>query len=277
MGTRDAVPAAADAARQRRSGRAHAPATGIYRGRILHHRFSPKRRIFTYPVFIFAIDLDEARDLDGRLRLFALERFSLYSLRAADHVGDPGKGIKENVLSLLRERGFAGSVDKVVMVSQLRVLGHVFNPVTFFYCYRGGRPVAWVAEVNNTFRQKHCYAFWDGPAEGAAEFRAEKVFYVSPFMEMDLTYHWRFEPLNEGLMVHVDDYRGEEPVLKTHISGAREPMTDWNLLKAFLRIPFMSAWILAWIHWQALKIWLNRIPQVFRPLDGMKPGWKAGS
>jgi DUF1365 family protein len=253
----------------------HVPRTGIYRGSIVHNRFSPKRHFFTYPVFIFAMDLDEIASWDRKLRLFSHNRFALYSLRDADHLGDPKLGIKANVLDLLRERGFQGSVDRIVMITQYRVLGHVFNPVTFYYCYRDGRAVAWVAEVNNTFHQRHCYAFWDGPAEGPAEFRAEKVFYVSPFMEMGLTYRYRFDPLNEGLAVFIDDYRGEEPVLKTHIAGAWEPMGDWNVLKTFLRFPFMCVWILAWIHWQAMKIWLKKIPQVFRPLDGMKPGWKG--
>lgn len=272
-----AAPAPEAAERPRRAEGRHAPLTGIYRGRILHHRFSPKRHFFTYPIFIFAMDLDEIPHWDRKLRLFGSECFALYSLRAADHIGDPKRGIKANVLALLRERGFQGTVDRIVMITQFRVLGHVFNPVTFYYCYRDGQAVAWVAEVNNTFRQKHCYAFWDGPGQGRAEFRVEKVFYVSPFMEMGLTYRFRFDPLSEGLGVFIDDYKGDDLVLKTHILGNREPLGDWNLLRSFLRLPFISAWILAWIHWQALKIWLRKIPQEFRPLDGMKPGWKAGS
>ncbi len=254
----------------------HTPATGIYRGHILHHRFSPKRHRFTYPIFAFAMDLDEIGTWDRKLRLFGHNRFSLYSLRDADHGGD-GMGIRACVTSLLRERGFRGNIDRIVMITQFRVLGYVFNPVTFYYAYRGGEAVAWIAEVNNTFHQRHSYAFF-GPAtasaDGSVAFRAEKVFYVSPFMDMDLTYEYRFLPLNGRLQVHVDDYRGEEPVLKTLIQGKWEAMTDANLLKSFLRIPFMSVWIIAWIHWEALKIWLKRIPQVFRPLDGMKAGWK---
>ena len=254
------------------------PQTGIYWGRILHNRFSPKRHFFTYPVFIFSMDLDEAGFWSRKLRLFGHNRFSLYTLMDRDHLGGNGAGIKDNVVRLLRERGFRGTVDKIFMVTQFRVLGHVFNPVTFYFCYAAGKPVAYLAEVNNTFHQRHTYAFFGNGQDGAgASFIAEKVFYVSPFMEMDMTYHFRFQPLNGSLGVFIDDYRDGKPVLKTQITGKWSPMGDWPLLKSFLKIPFMCAWIVAWIHWQAIRLWLKKVPQAFRPRDGMKPGWKAAA
>lgn len=254
------------------------PKTGIYWGRIMHNRFSPKRHFFTYPVFVFSMDLDEAGAWSRKLRLFGHNRFSLYTLRDDDHLGRPGSGIKANVLSLLQERGFTGQADKIFMVTQFRVLGHVFNPVTFYFCYDKGRPVAYVAEVNNTFHQRHTYAFFgNGNESGDASFITDKVFYVSPFVDMDMSYHFRFQPLNGSLGVFIDDYRDGKPVLKTRITGKWSPMGDWPLLKSFLKIPFMSAWIVAWIHWQALKLWLKKVPLAFRPKDGMKQGWKAAA
>lgn len=254
------------------------PECGIYWGRIMHNRFSPKRRFFTYPVFIFSMDLDRIGEWDRGLRLFGGNRFSLYSLWDKDHLDAadtdaPEAGIKANVIALLRERGFRDEVDKVFMVTQFRTLGYVFNPVTFYYCYAAGRPVAYVAEVNNTFGQRHCYAFFGD----ANAFLAEKVFYVSPFLEMGMTYRFRFDRLGGRLGVSIDDYQDGRPVLKTRITGEWTPMGDWPLLKSFLKIPFMSAWIIAWIHWQALKLWIGKTPQAFRPHDGMKPGWTAGT
>lgn len=257
------------------------PASGLYRARVLHQRFTPKRNLFTYPVFVFVLDLDEVPALEARLRLFRYNRFSLYSLRDADHLGDPNRPVKENVIALLRERGYTGPVDRVRMVAQLRVLGHVFNPVTFYYCYAGGVEVAHVAEITNTFRQRHSYAFFgggggspdpDGSSDAGGTYLAEKIFYVSPFLEMDLTHAFRFAPLGRTLAVHVDDYKDGRPVIKTWIRGTHRPLTDATLLGAFLRLPFMSAWILGWIHWQALKLWIRRVPLVFRPASGMKPG-----
>lgn len=250
------------------------PRTGIYWGRILHDRISPRRHAFTYPIFIFSLDLDETEAWDRKLRLFGHNRFSLYALRDEDHAG--GKpSIKAHVLALLRERGFSGQVEKVFMVTQWRVLGCLFSPVTFYYCYTGDEAVAYVAEVNNTFHQRYTYAFF--PENRETAFRADKVFYVSPFLEMDMTYHFRFYPLGAKLGVFIDDYREGAPVLKTHIVGEWTPMGDWPLLKSFLKIPFMSARIIAWIHWQALKLWLKKIPLVSRPRDGMKPGFKASA
>jgi DUF1365 family protein len=243
--------------------------TGIYWGRVMHHRFSPKRNYFTYPVFIFAMDLDEIEDWKQSLHFFGHNCFSLYTLRDSDHASVPGRTIKENVLSLLRERGYEEPVDQIVMVTQFRVLGYLFNPVTFYYCYAGGEEVAYVAEVNNTFHQRHSYVFFGGQES----FLAEKVFYVSPFLEMDLSYHFRFKPLEGSWAVYIDDYKAGKAVLKTHIAGKLRPFSDWELLKSFLKIPWMSVWIIAWIHWQALRLWIKKVPGVFRPHDGMKPGW----
>jgi DUF1365 family protein len=256
------------------------PVDGIYWGRIVHHRFQPKRHLFTYPVFIFSIDLDKLHEWNRKLRLFGHNRFSLYTLRDSDHVAGPAAerklSIKESVIALLRERGFTGEVDQIFMITQFRVLGYLFNPVTFYYCYAGGKEVAFVAEVNNTFHQRHSYVFF---GEGRS-FRTDKVFYVSPFLEMDLVYNFRFDPLGPRLGVFVDDYKPgatpDEPetlMIKTHIAGRHEALTDGRLLLSFLRIPYMSAWIIGWIHWQALKLWLKKVPLVFRPKDGMKPGW----
>jgi DUF1365 family protein len=249
------------------------PKTGIYWGRILHNRFRPKAHRFTYPVFIFSMDLDEVASWNSRLLLFAHNGFSLYSLRDSDHGSAPGESLKAKVLNLLRERGFDGGVDKVFMVTQFRVLGYLFNPVTFYYCYRDGAPVAYVAEVNNTFHQRHSYTFFEGAAGGKADFRTDKVFYVSPFVDMGMEYRFRFETLGDKLAVFIDDYENGQAVLKTQITGAWTPFGEWPLLKSFLKIPMMSAWIIAWIHWQALKLWIKKIPVVFRPHDGMKPGW----
>ncbi len=248
---------------------ANGPRTGIYRGRVMHHRFSPKRNYFTYPVFIFAMDLDEIEGWDKKLRFFGHNRFSLYTLRDRDHVTASERTIKENVIHLLRERGYEGPVDRVVMVTQFRVLGYLFNPVTFYYCYADGKEVAYVAEVNNTFHQRYSYVFF----EGTGSFLAEKVFYVSPFMEMEVSYHFRFEPLDGDWSVYIDDYKAGKVVLKTHIAGKLRPFSDGELVKSFLRIPWMSVWIIGWIHWQALRLWIKRVPLVFRPHDGMKPGW----
>lgn len=249
--------------------------TGIYWGRVMHHRFSPRRHHFTYPVFIFALDLDEVEAWDRRLRLFGHNRFSLYSLRDRDHGrGEATRGIKADLLDLLRERGFRGKVDRVMMVTQFRALGYLFNPVTFYYCYADGRSVAFAAEVNNTFHQRYTYTFF---GDGEETFHTEKIFYVSPFVDMGLEYRYRFAPLGRKLGIFIDDYRGSDPVLKTHIVGDWTPLSDWGLLKSFLRIPFMSAWIIAWIHWEAMKLWFKRIPVVFRPWNGMKPGWRPGA
>ena len=132
--------------------------SALYEGTLLHARTLPTRNVFTYPVCFYGLDLDELPELDRRLALFGYNRANVLTFRDGDHLGDPDLPVKANVVAFLAERGIALDGGRVVLLTNLRLLGHVFNPVSYFYCYRpDGELAAIVAEVSNTFGERHPY------------------------------------------------------------------------------------------------------------------------
>ena len=137
--------------------------SALYEGTLLHVRTTPARNVFRYPVCFYGLDLDELPELDRRLRLFGYNRRNVLTFRDADHLGPADRPVKENVLAYLAGHGIDLAGGRVVLVTNLRLLGHVFNPVSYFYCYGAdGALAAIVAEVGNTFGERHPYLLTAG-------------------------------------------------------------------------------------------------------------------
>jgi len=144
-----------------------------------------------------------------------------------------------------------------------RVLGLVFNPVSFWYCHdRAGRLIAILAEVNNTFGGTHSYLLHrhGEPLADDAPLRAEKRFHVSPFNQVEGGYRFRFRLESSVQQVRIDYDDAEGELLLTAIAGRPHPWSAGALLAAFLRMPFLTLGVIARIHWQALKLWLKGVP-----------------
>ncbi len=154
-----------------------------------------------------------------------------------------------------------------------RVLGYVFKPVSFWFCERAdGTLAAIVAEVNNTFGERHCYllAHDDGrPIAWGEELSARKVFHVSPFCRVEGRYRFRFllAPRDGGdRFVGRIDYDGADgPLLQTSVEGRLKPLTDRELLRTRFAFPAFTLGVIGRIHWQALKLWLKRVPFFTKP------------
>ena len=148
-----------------------------------------------------------------------------------------------------------------------RVLGHTFKPVSFWYCHRAdGSLRAIVVEVNNTFGERHCYLL-DRPRFGQ-ELHADKVFHVSPFCPVEGGYRFRFmvnaDRSRTVARVDFDDTLG--PVIETSVSGTLEPATTSAIRRAVWRYPAMTLGVVARIHWQALRLWVKRVPFFRKPV-----------
>ena len=233
--------------------------SGLYPGLVTHARFKPRRHVLRYRIFMLLADLDEVETLSRRLRVFGFDRAAPLSLQTRDHGDGSPAPLKSQVERHLAAAGLdhGGPIQVLCMP---RVFGGVFNPLTVYFCHGpDGRLSAILYEVNNTFGERHSYLI---PASEAAcadlvEQGADKAFFVSPFMDMDLRYAFRIRPPGEAVSVGVEVSDGEGPVLSAAFAGRRRPLTDRALAGAVLSHPWMILGVMAAIHWEALKIWLK--------------------
>jgi len=233
----------------------------LYAGEVMHQRLDRLAYRFVYKVFSLLVDLDELPALHRNLRFFSHNRFNLFSLRDRDHGGRDGTPLRPWVESVLRRHSIELEGGPVQLLCFPRVLGYVFNPMSVWYCrHRDGTLRAIVCEVRNTFGEMHHYVLappGGGSMDWRAEYRASKVFHVSPFIGPEAEYRFRFQEPAQRMRVYINELSEGVPVLHAAVGGVQVPLTDGSLLALFWRIPFMPFKIMAAIHWQALKIWLR--------------------
>jgi DUF1365 family protein len=244
-------------------------ASGLYPGVVTHARLKPRRHALRYHIFMLLLDLDELPALDRGLKLFSLGRFNLVGFNPRRHGDGSATPLKAQVEAQLAAAGIAHG-GPVRMLAMPRILGGGFNPLTVYYCHRpDGALSAILYEVNNTFGERHSYLI---PADDAPVVKqaCEKGFYVSPFMDMDLSYAFKMRPPGAEVQVFVDVDDAEGRVLAAGFSGQRQDLSDRNLLRAWLTHPWMTLGVLAAIHWEALFMVLKGEKIRQRP---PKPAW----
>lgn len=244
--------------------------SGVYEGIVRHCRFTPRRHEFRYRIYLMYLDLAEL-DLVFRGRwLWSTTRPALAWFRRADHLGDPRRPLDGSVRDLVEERLGRRPTGPIRLLTQLRYFGYVMNPVSFYYCFDPAdqRVESVVAEVHNTpWGERHCYVlgFPDGASNGPLTSRHPKEFHVSPFMEMDMDYSWRMTEPRETLAVAVQNRRRDEVLFNASVDLRRHEATGRRLAWLLLRYPFPTARIIVAIYWQALLLWLKKIPYVPHP------------
>ncbi len=241
--------------------------SSLYFGTLRHRRFGPARHEFTYPIFMAFLDVDRLPELMRVSRLSSYNRFNWASFHESDHFGDPALTLRERLKGDAAASGIDLPDGPIFLLTHLRYLGYNFNPVSFFYCYgREGRLESVLAEVNSTFGESHNY--WLSPANrtpGAQTYRSPKVMHVSPFMPMELDYRFVLPPPGERLIAHMDTFAGGRRSFDATLSLERAPWSAPSLRAALLRFPWMTAAVTAAIHWQALKLYLKKVPVFTHP------------
>jgi hypothetical protein len=232
--------------------------SAVYTGKLMHARRTPSRHVFRYPVSYWLFDLDEVPELERRLRLFSANRRNVVSLRDSDHF-DGTKPLKQAVIE------YAGdpTIERVLTLTQPRILGYVFNPVTFHWCYRAdGSLSCIVAELSNTFGERLPEVL-RGPT---LQYEHAKRLHVSPFFGLDYAYEYAFSQPGEEVWVrmHVRDGAGRKP-LTAVLHGKRRELTNRGLLGLLLRYPLQPLQVVALIHFEAVRLWLKRVPFHHKP------------
>jgi uncharacterized protein len=239
--------------------------TALYETAIEHERRAPIRHGFRYRHTMWLVDLDAVPSVPRWLRPLA-------SFEARDHLGDPTASLRGNVDAFLADHGVDLEGGRVLMLANPRAFGYVFNPLTVYWCHDAtGSPRCVIAEVHNTYGQRHCYLLspdTDGRAEVA------KDFYVSPFLAVDGRYEMRFTEPGEELEVSIILRRGEnmEPVFRAKLAGHRTVARVRSVSRAALRHAGGSWKVIALIRWQGIRLWLRRVPLVPRPVHARQGG-----
>ena len=234
----------------------------------MHNRLEPKKNRFHYSVFMFYLDLDEIDFITKKLWLMSRNRFNVFNFREKDHLQfpreapDTSKTVKQQIVEYLRSEGIEIGNGKIMLLTNLCTLGYQFNPVSFYYCFdEAGKPLCSVVEVCNTFKEMKPY-FLSGERLSGNKFHLNttKYFYVSPFIDMDTNFDFSLHIPNEKLNIRIDDYKEGRRFFISTLTGTKKKLNDARLLWYTLRFPLITLKVITLIHWQALILWLKKIP-----------------
>lgn len=248
-------------------------ASALYPGTVVHHRLRPRDHRLAYRIWSMLIDLDELDALDRRLRLFSVDRFNLFSFFVRDRGDGSGRDLKGQVERAMRAAGLDPDGGPIRLLTMPRFLGWGFNPLSIFFCHRRDGSIAAILwEVDNTFGERHGYLIpVESDVGGEIRQSCGKAFYVSPFMDMDLTYAFRVRPPAETLSVVMDVDDAEGRIFAVRHLARRVALTDAALMRLFVTIPFLTLRVVAGIHWEALKIWVKGVRLRARPPAPIDP------
>lgn len=246
--------------------------SALYRGWIRHRRFAPKQHAFTYPLLMWYLDLDEIETVLAQRWFTSLERFNLIAFHRDDYFAPERGDLKQAVISRIAEQfpDHAKDIRRVTMLTHLRYLGYLFNPVTFYYALReDGSVCAILAEITNTpWGERHAYVLPVNVGESVKayqRFEFDKQFHVSPFNPMAMQYRWVFScPGKQALRVHMDNLVNSPTDQEHKHFDATLVMTRQSLGegmgRTLIRYPLETVKVSMGIYWQALRLWLKGVP-----------------
>jgi DUF1365 family protein len=236
-------------------------AAALYFGDVMHARLKPVGHRFSYRVMSLLIDLDRLEEADRQCPLFAVNRAALYSFSESDHGERDGSSLRAYVQRHAAARGIDLTGGRVLLLCYPRLFGYTFNPLSAYFCYLAGGELALIIyEVRNTLGEIRSYILPVQPgevSEAGVRQRQDKSFYVSPFIEMAMRYHFRVSPPGHSVKLRILATDSQGPLLSATFSGKRRDLTTAALLRSLFSLPLVTFKIVAAIHWEALRLWLK--------------------
>lgn len=248
---------------------ADAPAACLYSGKVMHARLKPVAHRFSYRMAATLIDIDRLPEAANQSPLFSVDRFNLVSFHQADFGKRDCRPLRHHIEELLREAGLSAPA-KIRLLCYPRVFGYTFNPLSVYYCTDAtGALSALIYEVKNTFGEQHTYVQpvkdTDITPAGIRQ-EADKLFYVSPFLDMTMRYHFRLKEPGPEVSVRILETDPAGPILAATFFGHRRSLDTRNLFLALLQTCGIAWKVTAGIHFEALKLWLKGLkPRLRRP------------
>ena len=244
------------------------PKNSIYKGTLMHKRFVPKEHKFTYSIFYTLINIDDLDDLKKKYIFFSYNSFNLFSIYDRDHGPRNNKKIKPWILNILKKTGIKTMNNKIFILSIQRILGHVFNPLTIFFCYNYKNNLeALIYEVKNTFNEQHCYVFKLNKKDLKKKYfnhSCKKKFHVSPFWDMSANYNFKIKNPDYNFFSSITMNKNNKKIFNAVLNCKYKKINYKNLLILFLKFPFLTIKVVLAIYFEAFKIFIFKGAKYFK-------------
>lgn len=247
----------------------------LYTGTLRHRRHTPREHAFKYRVFMPYLNLEEVDSVLSLSRFWSRSRFAPASFRREDFLGDPTRPLTEEVRRRISEETGNDHTGPIYVLANLRYFGVQMNPLICYYCFNDDetRLEYLVAEVTNTpWDERHSYVLSAQAGQRVLRQDFEKTFHVSPFNPMDMRYSWRSNAPQERLAIHLENHNEHGRVFDATLALRAEPINSAALRGILWRFPLMTAKVAGAIYWQALKLFIKRIPYHPHPGTSLQSG-----